>query len=100
MTRNGHKLVVIAGLAALYFLAGKAGLAVATVHPSATVVWPPTGIALAALLIFGYDVWPGILLGAFVANITTAGSVPVCLGIAVGNTLEALAGAYLVNQHA
>jgi len=98
--KQSRKLAVIAGLAALYFLAGKLGLQLASVHPSATAVWPPTGITLAAFLVLGYDVWPGIFLGAFLVNITTAGSVPVCLAIAAGNTLEGLAGAYLVNQRA
>jgi diguanylate cyclase (GGDEF)-like protein len=72
----------------------------ASVHPSATAIWPSTGIALAAFLILGYDVWPGFLVAAFLVNITTAGSVATCLGIATGNTLEGLAGAYLVNRFA
>src|SRR5882724_4416816 len=98
--RSSRQLAVIAGLAALYILTGKLGLTLAFVHPSATAVWPPTGITLAAFLLFGYEAWPGVLMGAFLVNITTAGSLPVCLGIAVGNTLEGLAGAYLVNKYA
>jgi integral membrane sensor domain MASE1 len=99
--KESHKLAVVTvGLTAFYFLTGKLGLMLAFVHPSATVVWPPTGIALAAFLLFGYEVWPAILLGAFLVNITTAGSIPVCLAIAAGNTLEGLAGAYLVNKRA
>ena len=54
----------------------------------------------AAFLLLGYRVWPGIFLGAFLANLTTAGSVATTLGIATGNTLEGLAGAYLVNRFA
>jgi MASE1 len=69
-------------------------------HPSATPVWPPTGIALAAILILGYRVWPGIFLGAFLVNITTAGSIATSIGIATGNTLEGLVGAYLVRRFA
>jgi integral membrane sensor domain MASE1 len=72
----------------------------AIVHASATAVWPPTGVALAGLLLLGYGAWPAIAVGAFVANITTHGSVASCLGIAAGNTLEALAGAWLVNRYA
>jgi diguanylate cyclase (GGDEF)-like protein len=99
--KESHKLALAAiGLTALYFLTGKLGLMLAFEHPSATAVWPPTGIALAAFLLFGYEVWPGVLIGAFLVNVTTAGSVPVCLAIAVGNTLEGLAGAYLVNKRA
>jgi diguanylate cyclase (GGDEF)-like protein len=87
-------------LAIVYFIAGKLGLALAFVHPSSTAIWPPTGIALAALLIFGYRVWPGILMGAFFVNLTTAGTALTSLGIATGNTLEALVGAYLVSRFA
>ena len=90
----------IAVLAGVYFIAGKLGLALAFVHPSATVVWPCSGIALAAFLVLGYRVWPGIFLGAFLVNITTAGSVGTSIGIAMGNTLEGLVGAYLVNRNA
>jgi PAS domain S-box-containing protein len=96
----GTPPVVVLGLAALYFLAGKLGLLLAFVHASATAVWPPTGIALAAFLLLGYRVWPGIFLGAFLVNLTTAGSVATTIGIAMGNTLEGLAGAYLVNRWA
>jgi two-component system, NarL family, sensor histidine kinase FusK len=85
-------------LAAFYFAAAKLGLSLATVHPSATAVWPPAGIALAAFLLFGNRVWPGIALGAFLANATTAGSLATSAGIAAGNTLEGLVGAWLVNR--
>ncbi len=91
---------VLALLALFYFAAGKLGLMLAIVNPSATAVWPPTGIALAALLVLGYRAWPAILAGAFLVNITTSGSVPASLMIAGGNTLEALAAAYLVNRYA
>lgn len=93
-------LAILAGLTAIYFVGGKLGLQLAWVHPSATPVWPPTAIALAACLALGYRMWPGILLGAFLVNLTTAGSVATSIGIAAGNTLEALAGAYLVRKFA
>jgi diguanylate cyclase (GGDEF)-like protein len=94
------KLVGIILLALVYFIAGKFGLGLAIVNPSASAVWPPTGIALAALLLLGMDVWPGILLGAFLVNVTTSGSVPVALAIAAGNTLEGVLGAYLIDRYA
>jgi len=87
-------------LAAAYTLAGKLGLALAFVNASATAVWPPTGIALAAVLIFGSWVWPGIFAGAFLTNELTAGSSVTSLLIASGNTLEALTAGYLVNRFA
>jgi PAS domain S-box-containing protein len=87
-------------LASVYALAGKLGLALAFVHASATAVWPPTGIALAAVLIWGPRVWPAIFLGAFFVNETTAGSFWTSLAIAVGNTVEAVIAASLVNRFA
>jgi diguanylate cyclase (GGDEF)-like protein len=95
-----RRLLTLAALAAVYFVAAKFGLAFAFVNASATAVWPPTGIALAAILVLGYEVWPAILVGAFLANLTTQGSVATSIGIGLGNTLEALTGAYLVNRFA
>ncbi len=93
-------LAVLAAVAGVYFVAGKLGLKLASIHASASAVWPCTGIAFAAFLIFGYRVWPAILTGAFLVNITTAGSVPTSIGIAVGNTLEGVVGCYLINRFA
>ena len=94
------RVAALAILAVTYGIAGKLGLRLAFVHASATAVWPPTGIALAALLVRGYRVWPSILLGAFLVNVTTAGSVGTSIGIALGNTLEAVLGAFLVRRYA
>lgn len=99
-TSRTHRIWILPLLAGIYVGTGKLGLALASVNPSATAVWAPTGVALAALLILGYDVWPGIFAGAFIVNITTAGSLATSLGIATGNTLEGLVGAYLVNRFA
>src|SRR5213076_867683 len=93
-------LLVIGLLTLVYFIAGKFGLMLASLHASASPVWPPAGIALAALLVLGYRVWPAILVGAFLVNVTTAGNVATSLAIASGNTLEAVCGAWLVNRFA
>ena len=95
-----RRLGLLVALAAAYFVAGRLGLRFAVVSPNATVVWPPTGIALAALLLAGYDVWPAIMVGAFLVHLSTTGSVPSAVAIAAGNTLEGLLGAYLVNRFA
>jgi two-component system, cell cycle sensor histidine kinase and response regulator CckA len=100
MTRRWHTSASILALAAFYFCASKFGLSLAFVHASATAVWPSSGIALAVLLLWGYRLWPGIFLGAFLVNITTQGSVATTLGVAAGNTLEALLGAWFVNRFA
>jgi PAS domain S-box-containing protein len=90
----------LAVLMAGYVLAGKLGLLFASVHASATAVWPPTGIALAALLVLGIRAWPVVAVGAFLVNVTTAGSIATSLGIALGNTLEAVIGVWLVERFA
>ena len=74
------------------------GLQIGAISGFATLVWPPTGIALAALLLGGYRLWPGIFLGALIANVWNGAPIPVALGIAAGNTLEALLGAYLLRK--
>ena len=87
-----------AALAAIYFAAGKTGLSMAAVNPSASAVWPPTGISIAAVLLFGPALWPGIFVGAFLVNATSAGTLFTSLGIACGNTLEGVVGAWLVQR--
>src|SRR5690242_7296693 len=76
-----------------YFLAGKLGLQMAFVHANATAVWPPTGIALAGLLIFGYRMCPAIFLGAFLVNITTSSSA----SASISGDAEGLAATFLTN---
>jgi diguanylate cyclase (GGDEF)-like protein len=100
MGKKREDLAIVAVLAVVYFGTAKLGLRFAFVNPSATALWAPTGITLAAFLIFGFRVWPGAFLGAFFANLTTAGSVLTSIGIATGNTLEGVAGCYLVGRFA
>jgi integral membrane sensor domain MASE1/anti-sigma regulatory factor (Ser/Thr protein kinase) len=88
----------VLALAAAYFGSAKLGLALAFSNESVTAVWPPTGIALAALFLWGRNLWPGVLLGAFLANVTTDVPVYTAAGIAVGNTLEAAVGAWLLER--
>jgi diguanylate cyclase (GGDEF)-like protein len=95
-----RRALVFAALGGGYIVAAKLGLKLGFVNPSATAVWPPTGITLASFLLLGYDIWPVILVSAFIANLTTAGSVATSIGIGAGNTLEGLVGAYLVNRFA
>jgi signal transduction histidine kinase len=100
MLADRKYLLTLAALFGVYVGAGKLGLSLAFVHANTSPVWPPTGIALAALLTLGYRVWPAIFAASFCVNITTAGSVATSIGIAGGNTLEALLGAYLVDRYA
>src|SRR5688572_24411502 len=81
-------------LATLYIVAARIGLALDAVAGFATLVWPPTGIALAALVLRGTRLWPAVMIGAGIANMLTGAPILVALGIASGNTVEALVGAY------
>jgi PAS domain S-box-containing protein len=87
-----------AGLFVAYVATAKLGLALDPVGGFATLVWPPTGIALAALARRGAGLWPVVALAAFVANLWTGAPLAACAGIAFGNTLEALIGARLLRR--
>jgi signal transduction histidine kinase/ActR/RegA family two-component response regulator len=99
-SRVVRTLPAIGVLTVVYFLAGHFFLKLASLHASASPVWPPAGLALAALLLLGYRVWPAILIGAFLVNATHAGNFVTSFCIAGGNTLEALCGAWLINHFA
>ena len=83
-------------LFAAYFVIAKLGLRFATIGESISPVWPPTGFAIAALLLFGWRYWPAILAGAFLANVTTHVPLLAAAAIGFGNAGEALLGAYLM----
>ena len=98
ITSYAWYLTKICLLFCIYFLAAKFGLGISPVSGFATLVWPPTGIALVALFIFGKNMWPGVFLGAFLVNFMTGAPLIIALGIAAGNTLEAVVGAYLLGR--
>ncbi len=85
-------------LAAAYYGAARLGLFLAPSSWNATPIWPSSGIALAALLAWGYRAWPGVALGALVAT-ALAGVPPVVAGgVSLGNTCETLLGAYWLHR--
>ncbi len=100
MTRNAATFVGLIVFTALYIAAGKLGLSMAFLNASASPIWPPTGLALAAMLLVGYRLWPAVLVGAFVVNLTTAGTISTSAAIAAGNTMEAVVGAMIVRRFA
>lgn len=91
-------VVVLTGVTIIYVGLAKLSLALASIHPSATPVWPPTGYTLGT-----YYCWVSSLSShlpwAFIANLTTAGSISTSLAIATSNALESLVGAYLINRY-
>src|SRR5437867_11961100 len=86
-------VIRVGTLFVVYFSTAKLGLMMDAVSGFATLVWPPTGISLAALLLFGLRLWPGIALGALLVNFVTGAPVLTAGGMALGNTRDALVGA-------
>src|SRR5262245_162230 len=93
------RLPACALVAALYLAFGELGLSLASAHASSSLVWPPSGIALALVLLLGGRIWPGLFVGAFAVNLVnnlhnlsaSSGRAFLCaLGVAAGNTSEAL----------
>src|SRR4030081_116663 len=96
--RKARYALQILSVAAAYTAAGKLGLDLAFATRSVTAIWAPTGIALVALLLGGYRLWPGVALGALLTNVDTGVPAGTGLGIPCGNTLEALTGTYLLRR--
>ena len=90
--------LILVGFA--YFALAYLGLRLASINPSATPIWPPTGLAIAAILLWGNRIAPAIFIAAFLINQLTAGSIFTSLAIAGGNTLEAVIAGYLVRHWA
>jgi signal transduction histidine kinase len=98
MRRSQAQVLRLGGLALAYFATARIGLTLDAVSGVATAVWPPTGISLAVLLLYGTGLWPGVTLGAFAANFSNGVPPAPALAIAVGNTLEAVVGAALLRR--
>ena len=88
----------VAVLAALYFAVAKLSLLLAIPPGYATAVWPPSGLAVAAMLLAGNRMWPGVWLGAALANLTVDESGIAASLIGTGNALEAVVGAALIRR--
>ena len=97
-TAGWTRIALVAAVALAYFAAARFGLGFAVVAEQVTVVWPSSGIALAALLVLGFQAWPGVWLGALAANALAHEGLGTALAIAVGNTMEAVAGAWLLRR--
>src|SRR5262249_54846620 len=85
-------------LTGAYVILARIGLSFHAVSTFATLVWPPSGIALAALLLLGSRFWPAIMLGAFLANVWTGAPIPIAVAIAAGNTGEAVFAAWALQR--
>ncbi len=96
----GIYLLKIISLAVIYHLAARLGLKMAYVQPNTSPVWPPTGISIAVLLLFGTNLWPGVSLGVMLGSLVTGAPFNLALGMMIGNTLEAWVIAYSLTRFA
>lgn len=87
-------------LACIYAIGARLGYLFTSVHPVVSPAWPPTGIAIAATLLYGRRVWPGVWIGALAANLWVGAGAAASIAIACGNTAEALVAATLVRAFA
>jgi integral membrane sensor domain MASE1 len=94
----GTYLAQMAVVCAAYFVAGRIGLASPFTSGNISPVWPASGVALAAVLLCGGRVWPAIATGAFLVNYLSPIPHVAAVGLAAGNTLAALTGAFLLRQ--
>ena len=88
----------LAAIAAGYFGLGVSTLLLPWANPTATTLWPPTGVALALILLRGNRVWPALVTGAFFATAVTTSSLAASCCIAVGVPLAAAAGAWVIER--
>jgi PAS domain S-box-containing protein len=95
---RGRYAAALILVATAYFVLAKLGLRLASINPSASPIWPPTGLTLAAVVLAGPRIWPAIFVGAFATNLTTAGTLETSALIALGNTLEAVVGGILIER--
>jgi PAS domain S-box-containing protein len=85
-------------IAMAYFGLAVSGLLIPWINPTATPLWPPTGLAMALVLLRGYRIWPAILVGAFFSTVVGNGALAEAACIALGTPIAALAGAWLINR--
>jgi len=85
-------------MAFIYFIAARLGLYHAEVQENISLIWPATGIAISGLLLYGYRLWPGIFIGAFLAAYTIGSPISFSFMIAIGNSFEALTAFYLLSK--
>lgn len=98
MRYSRSKLFIPLFLALAYFITGRLGLMLPAFGSNITLLWLPTGIAVAALLRWGSRCWPGVTLGALAVNLAVGTAWPVSLGIAMGNTLGPLLTVWMLRR--
>jgi PAS domain S-box-containing protein len=100
LPRSAKEISQFALVTAACFAAGQLGLKITVLHPPVSPIWPPIGVALAAIMILGYRLWPGVFLASLFVCISTSTPLPAAVIISIGNTLEVLSAAWLLNRFA
>ena len=100
LPRSGKEISQFALVTAACFAAGQLGLKITVLHPPVSPIWPPIGVALAVVLLLGYRLWPGVFLASFLICVSTSTPLPAAFTISLGNTLEVVSAAWLVNRFA
>ena len=100
--RLAREQTLLVSFVALYIVTGKLGLTLSAWHPApgVSLIWPPAGLALGALVVMGYRIWPAVLASSLIIYVSTIGLLPAALSMAACNTGESLLAAYLVNRYA
>jgi PAS domain S-box-containing protein len=92
----GQYVLIIAAC----FLAGRLGVIITVLHPPVSPVWPPIGVALAAMILLGYRVWPAVFIASLLICKSTSTPFEASFAISVANTLEVVAATYLIKKFA
>src|SRR5213076_52982 len=98
LPRTAREWLVASAVAGAYLASARFGISLSVAQGVITPVWAPSGIALVALLLLGGRFWPAVAVGAFSANVASGAGASVAAAIAVGNPLEAVAGAGLLRR--
>ena len=91
-------ILEVLALSVLYHLTARIGLSMAYVQINTSPVWPPMGIAVAALVLIGYRMWPGVTIGVLIGSVITGAMLSIAVGMALANTLEALLFTWLLKR--
>ncbi|WP_406415072.1 MASE1 domain-containing protein [Streptomyces sp. NBC_01614] len=98
LRRYGAEGLRLVAVTAAYYGSAELGLEQELVRGQVTPFWPPTGIALVALMLWGLRMWPAVAVGAFVVNVTLGPSILPVLAIAAGNTIAPICACLLLRR--
>ncbi|MBI1749384.1 MAG: PAS domain S-box protein [Acidobacteria bacterium] len=93
-------LLQVVVFAVIYSFAAKIGLSLASANQDTALFWPPSGLSVGVLILFGYRLWPGIAIGSLLLSLLAGNPLLAAIGVTIGNILQGLVGAYLFRRYA